>query len=233
MSNSQRYIEKYKELEAIVRSTYGISESDSISKFLKSKNEFRRFADQISYCQQVRNFMQHERKIDNKFSIEPSDAMISFIDTLIEKIKNRLQCKDISIKFKNVEWRCLSDLVKEAIHVMREKLFTHIPIIEDGLLVGVFDENSLFNYIADNEIVDIDDRLKFSDIKEYLSISDREMEDFIFVKGTMYVDELEKTIQSYFNRHKRIGVAFVTNNGRSDESIQGIITPWDIISADD
>lgn len=66
-----------------------------------------------------------------------------------------------------------------------------IPMIENNRLIGTFDENSLFNYIADNEIVDVDDNLKFSDIMVYLSYTDREMEDFIFVKSTMYVEDLE------------------------------------------
>ena len=64
-------------------------------------------------------------------------------------------------------------------------------MIENNRLIGTFDENSLFNYIADNEIVDVDDNLKFSDIMVYLSYTDREMEDFIFVKSTMYVEDLE------------------------------------------
>ena len=88
----------------------------------------------------------------------------------------------------------------------------------------------MFNYVAENEIVDVDDKLTFNDIMQYLSVKDREMEEFLFVKATMYVEDLEKEIQKYFYKNKRVGIAFLTINGRENEPIQGMITPWDIIS---
>ena len=233
MDNSQQYIEKYKKLEAVVRKTYGLPEQDSISYFLKKQDKFNRYYDDISFCQEVRNFMQHKKKVNGRFAIEPNDAMLSFIEQLISRVESRPQCKDICIKFQNIEWRSLSDSVKETIKIMRQKVYTHIPIFENGLLIGVFDENSLFNYVAENEIVDVDDKLCFADIRQYLSTQGREMEEFLFVKSTMYVEDLEKEIQKYFSKNKRVGIAFLTANGRENEPIQGIITPWDIISVVD
>ena len=194
MDNSQLFIEKYKELEAIVRKSYGLPEQDSISYFLKKQDKFNRYYDDISFCQEVRNFMQHKKKINSRFAIEPNDAMLAFIEQLITRVASRPQCKDICIKFKDIEWRSPSDSVKASIKTMREKVYTHIPIIDNGVLIGVFDENSLFNYVAENEIVDVDDKLTFNDIMQYLSVKDREMEEFLFVKATMYVEDLEKVL---------------------------------------
>jgi predicted transcriptional regulator len=233
MDNSQLFIEKYKELEAVVRKTNGLPEQDSISYFLKNQNKFNRYYDDISFCQEVRNFMQHKKKINARFAIEPNDAMLVFIEQLINRVTSRPQCKDICIKFQDIEWRSLSDSVKSTIKIMRQKVYTHIPIIENGVLIGVFDENSLFNYVAENEIIDVDNKLCFADIRQYLSFQGREMEEFLFVKSTMYVEDLEKEIQKYFSKNKRVGIAFLTVNGRENEPIQGIITPWDIISAVD
>ena len=233
MDKSKLYIEKYKELEAVVRKTYGLPEHDSISYFLKKQDKFNRYYDDISFCQEVRNFMQHKKKVNDRFAIEPNDAMLVFIDQLITRVESRPQCKDICIKFKDIEWRSPSDSVKSTIKVMRQKVYTHIPIIENDVLIGVFDENSLFNYVAENEIVDVDDKLCFNDIRQYLSVKGREMEEFLFVKATMYVDDLEKEVQKYFSQNKRVGIAFLTANGRESEPIQGLITPWDIISGVD
>ena len=94
---------------------------------------------------------------------------------------------------------------------------------------GVFDENSVFTYIADEEIVAIDESLTFADVQKHLSLEGREMESFVYVKATSYVDELEEKIESAFNMGKRIGLAFVTASGSNKDKLQGIITPWDII----
>ena len=230
MDNSQIYIEKYKRLEAVVRRVYRLPKKDSISYFLKHQKQFSKYYDDISYCQEVRNFMQHREKVNNRFAIEPNDAMLAFIDQLIQKIENRPKCRDICIKLRNIERRTLSDSVRETIKVMRRMVYTHIPIFENGVLVGVFDENSLFNYVAENEIVDVDDDLTFADIREYLSLQGREMEEFLFVRASMYVEDLEREIQRYFNQNKRVGIAFLTANGRENEPILGMVTPWDILS---
>jgi len=230
VKNSEIFLQKYKQLEEVVRVTYNLGEGDSISNYLKDISKYKRFADEIRYCQKVRNFLSHEKKVNDSFAVEASVSMIEFIEKLIDNIKNRPKCYDIQIKFDNVCWRSLNDTVKDAMTEMRNKLFTHIPILnEDGCVVGVFDENSVFTYIANEEIVAIDKTLKFSDIQQYLSLEDREMESFVFVKATSYVDELEEKIESAFNMGKRIGLAFVTASGSYKDKLQGIITPWDII----
>ncbi len=230
MTNSEIFLEKYKQLEETVRSTYNLRNEDSISYYLTGQSKYKRYADDIRYCQDVRNLLSHKKKISDSFAVEPNEKMIQFVDSLINSIKNRPKCSDIQIKFKDVYWRSMSDNIKETMLLMRNKLFTHIPILnEDGLVIGVFDENSVFSYIADEEIVSIDETLKFADIKKYLSITGREMESFVYIKASAYVEELESIIEEAFNKGHRIGLAFVTVNGSPKDKLQGIITPWDII----
>ena len=230
MTNSEIFLEKYKQLEETVRSTYNLRNEDSISYYLSGQSKYKRYADDIRYCQDVRNLLSHKKKISNSFAVEPNEKMIQFIENLTSSIKNRPKCSDIQIKFKDVYWRSISDNVKTTMSVMRDKLFTHVPILdEDGFVIGVFDENSVFTYIADEEIVSIDENLKFTDIKNYLSTTGREMESFVYIKATAYVEELESIIEEAFSKGQRIGLAFVTLNGSPKDKLQGIITPWDII----
>ena len=230
MSNSEIFLEKYKMLEEAVRITYNLRNEDSISHFLSNTNKYKKYVDEIRYCQDVRNLLSHKKKINQNFAVDASDEMILFIDELINKIKKRQKCSDIQIGFKKVCWRSLSDKVKETMSVMREKSYTHIPILNDKKeVIGVFDENSVFMYIADEGIVAIDENLTFSQIEKYLSLEGREMESFIFVKPNFYVDELEDKIEDAFNKGQRIELAFVTANGSKNEKLQGIISPLDLI----
>ena len=93
-----------------------------------------------------------------------------------------------------------------------------------------FDENSIFNYLADEEIIGVDDTLTFNDIKKYITLDNREMETFLFFKADAFVEELNRKIESEFNNGRRVGIAFMTATGKQSESLQGIITPWDIIA---
>lgn len=232
MDKSEVYLEKFKQLEDVVRSTYNIKESDSITYYLTGQTKYKSFADEIRYCQKVRNLLAHEVKVNGSFAVDASDEMIRFIENLTNSILNQPRCFDIQIKLKDVCRCSLSDSVKEAIAIMREKMFTHIPILDENeKVIGVFDENSVFTYIANEEIVSIDDSLTFKDIQDYISIENREMESFVFVKPTTYVEELEEMIEDAFDKGLRVGLAFVTLNGTSSDKLQGIITPWDIINS--
>lgn len=229
MSNADKYIEKYKLLEEIVRSTYNLKDEDSISYYLRNQASFKEFNDDIKYCQDVRNLLSHKKKLNNNFAVEPNDQMLIFIDRLIEKIKNLPKCKDIQIKKSCVFWQSLDGPVKQTMKLMSEKMYTHVPILENDRVIGVFDENSIFNYLAAEEIIEINESLTFQDIQQYLSLDDREMESFLFFKPTAYVEELKDKIEVEFKKGKRIGIVFITNNGKRSEPLQGIITPWDII----
>lgn len=226
------YINKYIQLEKTVRKTYNLRKRDSISYFLSHKENFKELHYDIQYCQDVRNWLQHNKKINKDFAITPNDVMIDFIDSLIERIKSRSKCPDICIKVNDVYYQNIDGNIQTTIKAMRENCFTHIPILKDNIVVGIFDENSVFNYIADNKIVMIDSKLKFSDIKQYLSIDDREMESFVFMPYDSYVEKLEDLIEMEFKKGKRIGMALLTSDGNKASPLMGIITPWDIIQSE-
>ena len=231
MTNADVFIEKYKLLEEAVRSTYHLEDGDSISYYLRGQAKYQRYRNEIKYCQDVRNLLSHKKKVDDRFAVEPSQQMIWFIDRLIEQIKNRARCCDVQIGIQKVYWQPINGSVKASMKMMRENLYTHIPILEDGRVIGVFDENSVFNYLADEEIVAIEDNLTFENIRDYISLNGREMEEFLFFKSASYVDELEKEFDKALQKGKRIGVAFLTQTGKASDKLQGIITPWDMIAA--
>ena len=102
MTNSEIFLEKYKQLEETVHSTYNLRNEDSISYYLTGQSKYKRYADDIRYCQDVRNLLSHKKKISDSFAVEPNEKMIQFVDSLINSIKNRPKCSDIQIKFKDV-----------------------------------------------------------------------------------------------------------------------------------
>lgn len=229
MNNSERFIDKYNELENTVRSVYDIDNNESISEYLE-KGKFRAFKSEIKYCREVRNLLQHKTKIDNQYSVIPSEQMILFIEKLITRVRDKSRCFDIAVKSNEIYCCRLDDCVKEAMIVMNEKRYSHVPIVDEGKLIGIFDENVLFNMLAKEEIVGIDNMTKFLHIKEYLNIDGRETVDFLFIDSNEYVDKLVKEFEKRFKKDRRIGLVFLTLGGKPQGKIIGIITASDIIS---
>ena len=230
MSRTENYIQLYKKLEKTVKDSYKIRNKDSISYYLINKTKYRRFRNEISYCQEVRNLLQHSEKLENNFIVEPSESMIDFISKLIDEINGRKQCKDIATSLKNIFWATMEDSISKSMEIMKERNYTQIPILDDGKVIGVFDGDVIFNYIADHVLVAIDE-LRFEELKDYLMIGGREQIAFEFVRPDMYVDDLIKKFETNYDIGTRIGLVFVTPSGTDSEQITGLLTAWDILGS--
>ena len=112
---------------------------------------------------------------------------------------------------------------------MRQRTYTLVPILDDKQhVIGVFDENSIFDYLAGEGIIDVDEDLQFRSIQKYLSVSAREMEEFLFLRPSAYLEDMEALIDQAFNKFTRVGMAFLTQDGKKASPLFGIVTPWDI-----
>lgn len=224
-------MEAYKRLEADVRFVFHLKEEQSIVTPLKNSHQYMRFGDKIQSCANLRNYYQHTEKLNNVFAAEPMDEAIEFIKMLDELVRNRQRCKDICVRVKDVYWQRPMDSVRSAMHVMKAKMFTHVPILQNGIVTGIFDENSLFTYISESneEIFELDDKLTFADIEPHCQINNREMEIFEFVSMNRYVDDVITLFEKRFSCNKRLGLVLLTQSGKSTEPLQGILTPWDVI----
>ena len=230
MPRTEIFLDKYRELESLIRSQNNLKETESILNFIKNSPKVRFWKEQMEYCAEVRNLLFHRPRLSESYAVVPSEEMIITLETLVKDLQNRKRCRDIAILKSGVYSQGLEDLVKPAISTMRSKKFTHIPILEAGKVVGVFSENSLFNYVADQEFCLISEEMKFTELENYLSLQGRDVETFTFFPFDNYVSDLSIEFEENFNRSKRLGMVFLTTNGKLKESLLGILTPWDILA---
>lgn len=229
MSNAEIYIETYKKLEETVRSVYRLKESDSISWHLRGMQEFQADAEEIKYCQEVRNLLQHRKKLGGGYPVSPSNEMIRFVEDLIERVRKRPKCMDICITFSGLYWATAQGSVRKVLQDMRTRGFTQVPILDKKRVIGVFDRTSLFDYLADQKGEGLSENLTFEDMMEYLALDRRKTEIFTFHPKDLYVDELQDVFEAQYRKGRRISSAFLTKTGKPSEPLIGMITPWDIL----
>jgi len=229
MTNAERFVEKYKRLEKAVRAAYRLKDRDSIVFYLSKDNRFKKYAGEVKLCQSVRNVIQHEPRFGDKYPVQPSEDMLNFIDELIDTIENRV--KVIQIATRNVVSSEMDGDVREVMAKMREKGYNHVPILEGGVVKGVFSRSSLFNMIVDKGDGGNTDPRTFADMRDYLGFEDRGAEEFIFVSRDMYVEELEELFEAEIKKARRVSAAFVTDTGDKSGRLLGMITPWDLFKA--
>ncbi len=111
---------------------------------------------------------------------------------------------------------------------MKEKSFTHIPILEDGYVKGVFSENTIFSSIIRDKIIEIDESTKFSEYEEFLPPEKHQTETIVFEPKNMMKTELNIVFAKARKNQERIGMVLVTQKGKPNERLLGIITAWDL-----
>ena len=228
MNRTETFIELYKQLEELAMERYGYPPDGKVVYQLERRSEFRSLRDKLDYCREVRNLLQHRKRIGESFIVEPSGAMIELLRQTIDRVANPPRARDIQVPLGQVLHRSMEDLIRPTMLEMQARGFSHVPILHGGVVVGVFSENTVFSCLVKGEVLGIDETMHFSDIAAWLPPEKHRAESFRFIREDKLVDEISGMIEKAQARHDRIGLIFTTKNGSSREPILGRLTAWDV-----
>ena len=227
VEKTESFLSKYRELENVSGSTYGLPEGKRISG-LENMAQFElTMRRKLTYCRVFRNEIIHN-SIGRTFDAEPTDEMISFLDDVIERIQNPLKCKNIAIPMSSMLWRSIDDALMPTMRTMRRENFTHIPILADGRVTGVLSESSVFLYLADSGATMIEENDRISILQEYLGLEEREAERFVFLPWDADVSDAKEAFAERYEKNERLGMILFTQNGSKGEKLLGALTAWDL-----
>lgn len=233
MDRVDTFIEAYKRLEESVRRVYRLTKEQSVIGELKRQPRFEPYKAEIQSCADLRNFLQHNARLDGCYAAEPSDKSIAFVQELTAMVNNRKRCRDICVLKKDLVWRRPDDPVKPAMEQMQVLGHSSIPILSDGRVVGIFDERSFFRYVSrcTGEIFPRERELVFRDLAFCTSLSAKHMQVYAFASMNAYADEVIDLFEQKLEDGKRVRLVLLTASGRPDDRLRGILTPWDLIAA--
>ena len=228
MNKTETFIELYKELEELAVSRYGYPADGRAVYQLQRRPEFKRIREELDYCREVRNLLQHRKRLGGAYPVEPSGAMLDLLRSVIARVEDAPRAKDIQVPFSRVMCRTLEDPVRPAMQEMERRGFSHVPILRSGVVEGVFSATTVFSCLLDGEITGIGEELRFADLRPWLAPEKHRSESFRFIREDKLVDEISEMIEKAQAVHDRIGLLFTTANGRPEEPIRGILTAWDV-----
>ena len=228
MNKTEEFLDLYKQLEAAAIERYGYPEDGRAVMNLERRPEFKRIKSELGYCREVRNLLQHKPKVSGSFAVLPSDGMLSLLRDTLGRVENPPLAKDIAVPISSVFCKTMDDPVKPAMAEMQRRVFSHIPILEKGVVVGVFSENTVLTCLLDGKIAGIGENTRFSDLRAYLPMDRHRAEVYRFVRQNTSAVQVGDIFEKALARQERIGLVFTTRSGRADEPLLGIISAWDI-----
>jgi len=233
-ANSEAFLTIYNELDKYMRVKLGqdlwVSHTSLLRDMAERNNLFNRYPDLLCDMARLRNAIVHN---PNKRTIEPIAEPHPEIVKIYEGIKDSvlnppLALGQLAVPAEKIFTTTMASIAKTVMQVMNKHAYTHVPVIEDGNLLGVFSENTIFSYLVKNQVFVLDEGVKIGEFAEFIPMEKHRSEYFEFVPRDATVVDVEELFIKEIKNKKRLSVVFVTDTGDQGGQILGFITPWDL-----
>lgn len=162
--------------------------------------------------------------------LEPSPKLVSTYKNVRDSLLNPANAMSIAVGAEKIYKSSLDAKLSDVLKDMSKNTYTHVPIMDNGEMVGIFSENVLLTYLVDIGETVITDDMTISDVKKFLPLSAQRGESFMFLPRKASLAEVYKIFNEAIKVRKRIGMIFITEHGKEKEKLLGIITAWDLAS---
>ncbi len=230
---SDEFIDLYKQLEDELEAKYSgkkRSSSSVVFEYIKSIDSAP-VRDELNVCREIRNLIAHTADIGGEPVVEPSEQVILTLKKILEFVKRPPLALEFATPFKSILSAHLNDDLFSTMAKMEKRGFSHIPIIDKKRFVGVFSVSTIFSCVLHDPDVNISEASTIRDLARLLP-PEQHMDNYVFVDA----DTTREGVKAIFNRmsgqNRRVSVIFITQHGRHDEPLLGMLTPWDIMKPD-
>ncbi len=230
MNRTEEFLDLYRELESVASNTYEIQSGGGVISRVMRRPEFKHIRSELDYIRDVRNLLAHRPRIGDEYAVEPTEAMIELLKKTIDRVSHPSIAENIMVKRADVFCCSKTDQIFAAVREMYQRTVSHLPILEDGRVIGVFSDNRWIRCTISGEY-HLTEESTFSEIEKELDLDNQEKERFLFTDWNTPVDELSDVFEEASKKGEKIGMIFVTEHGKRTEKLLGIITAWEVAAA--
>ncbi len=220
-----QFLERYREIEEWVLNNLNITEMKDLEQMPKYKS----IRSNLAFCRMLRNLLSHYdwSKAGNDMIIV-TDQAIRQVNNLYYSL-NPVTLMRVAIRAGQIFAPSPEDSVLAAVKVMQRNDYSYIPVVENHRIVGVFSTKTIMRLVAENNGVNISETLKFKEIADLIQLKDESNAHYGFINPNMTVEDISLKFQRSKTRRMRLDMLFITDNGRSDGLLQGMVTPVDLL----
>ena len=232
MALEDEYTKKYIEFETAIKKRNNIEKYDTRTDYIKIDKILSKNYNLWSMYRDLRNLLSHEHRVRNlNYLVVSQECYNAFVKD-VEKVLHPK--KAFNIAHSPVVTANADSIISEVISNMLENNYTCTPIVNDkGVLLGVFSPHSLMLYFEFNKkelLAEAPQHTSISEIMQFCGIDNDQDVEYKFIQKDMDEFEIKSLFEESYSKNKRLEALFVTEHGKANEKILGIITNWDIIN---
>jgi CBS domain-containing protein len=235
--STERFIGAYNALDKLFRERLApgdlkTSHADLINQLAKQDPVVHALASRLHAFRTLRNALVHMAGGAEPEPIAtPLATVVDEYERIVAYLKHpppALSAIAIPVaRILSVEW---TSLVAPTIETMLSKSYRLTPIVDDGRLVGVFTESTLWQALrAGGGRVEVTQATTFEAFAPWCSF-EREVMGVVVLADTVTVPEVERVFQERFAHNVFTSAVFLTSDGTVGAPLHGLITAHDLPS---
>ncbi len=228
--NADRFLDMFRELEEMLALQYPPSERRYNSPIMDYINDTSNalYREEMNTCREIRNLLTHHADIGGKAIVEPSDEVMSLLDKIVQHVSDPPTVMCCATPFNKLMVASPQQSAFSVMHKMKGRGFSHVPVLSGGKFVGVFSVSTPFSYALKND-KGIKRDITIGDFGDLLKTDNHCTERYLFIPETMTIRKAGKLFEIVGNDKKRLAMMFITENGKENEQILGVLTPFDVL----
>lgn len=232
-NTASKFLSIYNEIDHYMRkvlSAENYIEHGILLRQMSEKNRlFESYYKDLKLFAELRNLLVHNPYPDSANPlIIPHEYILKRYEDIRNAVLHPKKAIDVAVKRELIYVTSLNAVAIEVMEIMDRKTYTHVPVIEDEKLIGVFSENTILTYFVNHKEIIFPKDTKILEFKNFIGLDKHPSEYFEFVARDTLLADVEVLFQKGLKEHKRIAVVYITQNGRKEEKLLGMITAWDI-----
>lgn len=230
-SRVEEFLDLYKKLEQQLKMIYGNDSGryeNAVSRYENSR-DCGKMKDEVNAIREIRNLLQHNPKINNHYIVEPSEDVIQALREVIHQVEHPRLAIEFGVPENKIFKTTLSNGLLKVLKVMKERGFSHVPVIENDKLFGVISSYAVFEFVTEQGMQIMTEETKVRDMRDYLPIKNHKNEYYLFMPKDTTFFEADEAFERRDSEGRRLVSIFLTNRGRPDEHILSMLTPWSVV----
>ena len=154
--NAELFLQKYRRLEDLLEKRYAgerIGASSVVIEYLRSVDS-REIRTDLDTMRELRNLLTHNSDEFGHPIAEPSDRTLARMDRIIEYVRKPRLAIQFGTPADQIMCAEINERAIDVMRAMRNWGYSHIPVLDHGVFVGIFSVKALFNYLAENGLED-------------------------------------------------------------------------------
>ncbi len=231
MANNRQtdcFLDLYKRLETTAAKVVSAKARGSIVLNLADHPRFARYRSELDCCREVRNLLAHEVRINGDFAVTPGDATIAFLEKILAMIEAPSLARSCATPTPRLLTAKETDSVCWLTRKMEERGFSHVPLLKNGVVDGVFSEHVLFEALRESRSLTITADTTLASFAEFLPIGRTINKLYRFLPATATIDDAAAAFDRTQTR-RSTKIVFLTEHGAPSEPLIGLLSPNDVL----